>query len=146
LNNICAFSPVDHGVANNGSNLIQIPANLNATAAVRVLAWLDDPEAISKVGVLGKDRVAVRVVENVLKAHELFVHITFFYMERQWQIIKRILAQGFVIALHIVVNCLLVGQMEVVFLMVARNHMVRGYVLDLSLLIFAWLTVEATAF
>jgi len=145
LNYVRAFSSVDHSLVNKGPNLIQIPAHLDATATVRVLARLNYPEAITKVRVLGQHSVAVRVVENFLEAHKLLIHITFFDMKRQRQIIKRVLAQGFVVALHVVVNCLLVRQVEVVFLVVARDYMVCSHIFDLCFFFLARLTVEATA-
>lgn len=55
LNYVSAFPPVNHRVANDRTNLIQIAAHLDSATPIRVLTWLDDPETVSKIRVLGKD-------------------------------------------------------------------------------------------
>ena len=60
-------------------------------------------------------------------------------MEGQWHVIKWIQAKGFIIDLHVIPNSLLVAQMEVVFLMVCRDHVMASMVL-LLLLFFILVT------
>lgn len=145
LNYVGAFPPVDHRVADDRTNLIQIAAHLDSAPSVRVLTRLDDPETVAQVGVLGEDGVAVGVVEDFDEALELLVCITFFDVEGQRQVVEGVLAQSLVVALHIVVNRLLVAQMEIVLLVVACDHMVRRHVLNLSFLVVTLLAVEPAA-
>ena len=55
-------------------------------------------------------------------------------MVGQWQIVEGVLAQALVVDLHVVVDSLLVTKMEVVFLMIRRDHVMAGVVLFLLFL------------
>lgn len=56
-------------------------------------------------------------------------------MIRQRQVVEGILARGFIVDLHVVVDGLLIGQMEVAFLVIGGCHVVARNVLLLLLLL-----------
>jgi hypothetical protein len=145
LNNVGALTAVDGCAINDLLDLIQIAAHCNPAATVCIFAWLHNPEAVAEVRVLGKNWVLIWVVENVHETLKLLVRVTFFDVKRQRQIIKRVLTKRFVVALHIVVDGLLVAQVEVVFLMVVRDKTVRSVVFGLGLL-FILLAAVCTIF
>ena len=124
--------------------MIQITADLDATPSVSVLAGLHDPEAVAVLGVLLKHFVSLRIVVGLHKLEELTVVLTLFNVIRQWKLVERILALAFIKDFHVVVDGLLVAEMEVVLLMVARDHVMTGRILFLLLLLLIVVFALAT--
>ena len=101
--------PIDCGVAHDIFYLLDFSAHINSTASVRVLSRLYNPHRLTH---LFEDlAVLTRVVafEEFSKFGELFVVDSFLDVEGQRQHLKPFLSNGFVVNLHVVVNCLLVA-------------------------------------
>jgi hypothetical protein len=67
----------------------------------------------------------VKVLEDLYKSLKLFVAMPFFDVEGQGQHTAPILPHRLVVDLHIVVEGFFIRQMEVVFLMVVGNQVMR---------------------
>lgn len=119
-------------------DMVEVTAHLDAAAAVRVLARLHDPERRSVLWVLLQNVVILRVVENLVEFLKLTVVLAFLDVVREWQRVVGVLSAGLQVDLHVVVDGLLVAQMEVVLLVVRRDHVVTSVVL---LLLFLFIVI-----
>ena len=114
-------------------DVIEVTADLDATTTIGVLTWLDDPQIVAISRILLENFIARRVVVGLHELQELSVAFTLLNVVGEWNVVERILAQALVEDLHVVVDGLLVAQMEVVLLMVGRDHVMAGVVLFLLL-------------
>lgn len=135
LDDVTAFVTVDLLGLNQRLDVVQITAHLDAATPVSVFAWLYNPEGATVLGVLLQRLVTLRVVESFNKFLKFTIGLTLTDVKRQRQVVEGILASGFIVNLHVVVNGLLVGQMEVAFLVIGRRHVVTRDVLFLLLLL-----------
>ena len=106
---------------------------MDADSAVRALSWLGDPDIIS---------VAMLLVV-LLEGQEVWISEAFFDMESDGQRVERIVADGFVVVLHVDEEGLLVAQVIVVLDLVRQLDWIgledlrlRSILLSLLLFIF----------
>ena len=135
LNDVAAPMAVDLLRLDQTLDVLQVATDLDSAATIRILAWLHDPELVSVLGVLAKHLVVLRVVVCLLELEEFAICFALLDVESQRYPVERILSHGLVIDLHVVVDGLFVAQMEVVLLMVRRDHVVTRVVLFLLLLL-----------
>lgn len=111
LDDVAALVAVYIYVLNDVFNVIKLFAHVDAAAAVRVLARLNDPDLLAELGVVVEDGLLalVRVVIELLKLKELRVVEAFFDVEGQRQVLVVLLADGFVVHPHVVVDGFLVA-------------------------------------
>ena len=112
-------------------DVVEVTADLDATATIGVLTWLDDPQIIAISWILLENFIGGRVVVGLHELQELSVAFTLLNVVSERNVIEGILAQALVEDLHVVVDRLLVAEMEIVLLMVGRDHVMAGEVLFL---------------
>ena len=135
LNDVAASVAVHLLRLDQALDVLQVATHLDTTASIRVLARLHNPELVAVLGVLSEHLVVLRIVIRFLELEEFAICFALFDVEGQRYPIKRILPHGLVIDLHVVVDGLFVAQMEVVLLMVRRDHVMARVVLFLLLLL-----------
>ena len=108
LNDVTAFVTVDLLRLNQRLDVVEVATDLNATAPVRVLARLHNPERVAILGVFLQRFVILRVVETLHEFLKLTVGLTLPNMKSQGQVVEGVLASRFIVDLHVVVNGLLV--------------------------------------
>ena len=123
--------------------MIDVAAHLDASATVGVLARFYNPHAVTVSGVLYQLGLILRILIHLEKLLEFPVVFTFFDMECERHVVKWIQAKRFIIDLHIVPNSLLVAQMEVIFLVICRDHMMASMVLFLLVLFILVLAADS---
>ena len=133
LNDVAASVAVHLLRLDQALDVLQVATHLDTTASIRVLTRLHNPELVAVLGVLLEHLIVLRVVIRFLELEEFAICFALFDVEGQRYPIKRILPHGLVIDLHVVVNSLFVAQMEVVLLMVRRDHVMTRVVLFLLL-------------
>ena len=97
--------------------MVEIFADLDTAATIGVLSWLHDPQTFAKLRNLIQNCLFLRILsvhEKLLKFMKLWIVETLFDMESERQKFVIVLADGFVVYLHIVIDGLLVAQMIVV--------------------------------
>lgn len=122
LNYVGPLLPIDGCVRDDVPYLGQVFADLNATATVRVLARLHDPDRFPQFV-----QVAVwthLILEDLYKLQELFVARAFFDVVLERQHFEPVLADGIVVRLHVVVDRFFVAEVEIVLHMVVGQHTV----------------------
>ena len=98
--------------------MIEVLAHLNATASIRILAWLDDPEVLSKLGHSVQYCLfawILSIMEELLEFEELRIVEALLDVVCERQILVILLAYCLVVHLHIVVYCLFVAQVVIIF-------------------------------
>ena len=115
-------------------DVVQVTADLDATAPVGVLARLDDPQRCAILWILLEDLIVARIVKSLYELLEFPITFAFLDVICQRNHVKWILTQRFIVDLHIVVDGLLVAEVEVVLLMIGGDHVVTGVILLLLLL------------
>ena len=135
LNNVAASVAVYLLRLDQALDVLQVATDLDSTSTIRVLARLHNPELVAVLGVLLQHLVVLRVVVRLLELQEFAICFALFDMESQRYPIEWVLSLSLVEDLHVVVDGLFVAQMEVVLLMVRRDHVVTGVVLFLLLLL-----------
>ena len=98
--------------------MIEVLAHLNATASIRILAWFDDPEALSQLGRGVQQRLldaVLSIMEELLEFEELRIVEALLDVECERQRVENILilAAIGVIVPHIQEQCFLVVEMLV---------------------------------
>ena len=121
---------------NKALDVIKVAADLDTTSTVGVLTRLYNPERVAVLWELLEHFIILGVVESFLKLMEFSIVFTLFDVICEWEGVKRVLADGFVIDFHIVVDGFFVTEMEVVLLMVCCDHVVARLVFLLLLLLF----------
>lgn len=97
--------------------MVDVATDLDTAASIGVLTWLDDPEGLSEFRGLVKDCRFVWVlcvVVELFELQELRIVEPLFDMVSEWQIVVILLADGLVVDLHVVEDCLFVAQVIVV--------------------------------
>ena len=135
LNDVAAPVAVDLLGLNQALDVLQVTTDLDSAAAIRVLARLHDPKLVAVSGELLQHLVVLWVVVGLLELEEFAICFALFDVESERYPVEWILSERFVVDLHVVVDGLFVAQMEVVLLMVRRDHVVAGVVLFLLLLL-----------
>jgi len=102
------FFAVYHVVLHDLFNLREFPAHRDSTPTICVLTWLHDPELFAHRRELMHGFTLLGRIVNVLELSEGAIRNAFLDVERQRHIIERILANRFVINLHVVVDRLLI--------------------------------------
>lgn len=118
--------------------MIEILAYLNATASIRILAWFDDPEALSQLGraVQYWDWLSIlSIMEDLLELEELRIVEALLDVECERQMAVILESYCLVVHLHIVVYCLFVAQVVIIFHFAIRYRAMRGHILLLLLLL-----------
>ena len=128
LDDVTTLLSIDMGVADYLFDLGQLSAHRNAAPSVGVLAGFHDPDALSHVWIFGQVGMLHRIVVGFFEFAELSVSHAVFDVEGDGQVVEDVLMCGIVVHLHVVVDCLLVRQVEVVFLVVGGRHAVAGFV------------------
>lgn len=110
LNDVTPFVSVDVSVCDQVFNLVEVFADRDATTTVSVLAWFNNPEVLSKLGVLIEHGLSpcVGLAVDVLELQELGVAQSFLDVEGQWQLGVVLDTQSFEIGPQVVVECLFV--------------------------------------
>lgn len=104
--------------------MTDITTYLNTTTAIGILSRFDNPEMRAQLGVFLKVGMALRIVKHFFELVEFFVCDALLDVVRQWQVVEGVNTQGFIVDLHVIVNSLLIGEMEVVLSMIRCNHIV----------------------
>ena len=92
--------------------MIQIFADLNTTAPVGVLTWLDDPELLAKLWQLIKDSRFVGIsgiIIELLKLQELRIIQPLLDVVSEWQALPVVSANGLIIDFHVVIDGFLIA-------------------------------------
>lgn len=139
LDNVRSFLAVYLGIINDALNMVQVSADLDPSASVCVLTWLDDPHRVAIPGILCKLRLRPGVLVNFDEFLEFSIVFAFLDVESEGHVVKWIEPLRLVKYLHIVEYGLLVAQMEVVLLVVRGHQMVVGMVLFLFIFLFLFL-------
>ena len=98
--------------------MIEVLAHLNATASIRILAWFDDPEALSQLGRGVQQRLldaVLSIMEELLEFEELRIVEALLDVECERQMAVILVSYCLVVHLHIVVYCLFVAQVVIIF-------------------------------
>lgn len=117
LNDVGATVTIHICVLDQGLNVVDVATDLDTAASIGVLTWLDDPEGLSEFRGLVKDCRFVWVlcvVVELFELQELRIVEPLFDMVSEWQIVVILLADGLVVDLHVVEDCLFVAQVIVV--------------------------------
>lgn len=123
---------VDVGVLDDVPYLLELPAHLYPAPPVGVLAWLDDPDGLAQLVEVAVGPIVV-ALEDLLELEELLVVGALLDVEGEGQDPPPVLADGLVVDLHVVVDGLLVGEVEVVLHVGVSDHRVGGLLLLLVL-------------
>ena len=121
--------------------MVDLLAALDTAAPVCVLARFDDPHVPAELGKAIKDRRLgwiLTVVEQLLKLEELGVVESFLDVECQGHVVVVLLADGFVVDLHVVINGFFVAEVEVVFLFTVHDQAMRSDVGWLGVILFVF--------
>ena len=131
LNDVGPTVSIYVGVLHQRLYVVDVPADLDATASVGVLTWLHDPEGLSELGQLvehgGLIGVGCIVIE-LLKLQKLGVVKAFLDVESQRKEVMVLFANCFVVDLHVVKDGFLVAQMVVVLHFAVQQQVVRSVV------------------
>ena len=118
LNDVGPAITIYVSVLNQTFDVIEILAYLNATASIRILAWFDDPEALSQLGRGVQCRLLAwicRIMEELLEFEELRIVEALLDVVRERQMAVILVSYCLVVHLHIVVYCLFVAQVVIIF-------------------------------
>ena len=124
--------------------MIDVAAHLDSSSTVSILARLDNPHAMSVFRELDQIWLNLWIFEHVEKLLEFSVIFTLLNMKCERHVIKWIFPFRFIIDSHVVPNSLFIAQMEVVILMVRRDHVMAGMILFLCILFIFVLASLAT--
>ena len=129
LDYIGAFLAVNLLIVDNWLDVIYVPAHLDSSSTVCVLARLYYPHAMAVSGEFYQFWLRLRVLVYLEKLLEFSVIFAIFYMEGKGYKVKWILAARFIVDLHIIPDSLFVAQMEIVLLMIRCDHIMASMVL-----------------
>lgn len=128
LNYIASFVPIDLSVIHYFPNTLEIFADINSTALIRVLSWFDYPKLFAHSLVpLTIEYIRILQPKNTLEPLELFIHDSFLDMESERQFLLPLLLRALVKCFHIIVKCFLIAQVVVILQVVAESVFVLRF-------------------
>ena len=125
--------------------MVDITADLDASAPICVLTRLDDPHPVTVFGIFNQFWLCCRVFVHLHEFHKFSIVFTFFDVECKGHVIKWIQSLRFIVDFHVVKYGLFVTQVEVVLLVVRRHHLMVRMVLLFLVFLFLFFVVSANA-